>query len=253
MEITEFLTKIDLKGATNTIFKKEEKDAKIVSETGETIKKISGINSYTYFDNGSSAVTGFLRYEKPFPEQIFSLSPSVLKGILEEADNLEVVDSFLVGKTDNGNIVKDLELTKWRTVRAKYDNPPVLIKNNIVKTIIRRSQIIDPASLTIVGDGNELVFTTYSNIGSSSSKVKIKSDLKVESMLEASTFLEILRMVGDMDIRLYIDSSNLEDRKKSPVKIEIFDSNTIISYYITETIKPELKKEVKEEENLEMN
>ena len=235
MEISEFLTRIDLKGADGTLFKREEKDVKIVTNGVERTEKRVGINTYTFFENGSAGAVGFIMYDKEFPEQVFSMNPSILKKILEESQDIQIEDTFLVGKSNHGDIREDIEPAKWRTVKGKYDNPPIKIKKDIISRIIKRSQIIDPNRITLKSDGKELTIMMYSRIGSSTSEVKIPCEQIVETEPEGSMFLEILDRVGDQDMNLYVDVLNPEGRKRSPTKIEISDKTAVISYYITET------------------
>lgn len=235
MEISEFLTRIDLKGADGTLFKREEKDVKIVTNGVERTEKRVGINTYTFFENGSAGAVGFIMYDKEFPEQVFSMNPSILKKILEESQDIQIEDTFLVGKSNHGDIREDIEPAKWRTVKGKYDNPPIKIKKDIISRIIKRSQIIDPNRITLKSDGKELTIMMYSRIGSSTSEVKIPCEQIVETEPEGSMFLEILDRVGDQDMNMYVDVLNPEGRKRSPTKIEISDKTAVISYYITET------------------
>ena len=108
MEISEFLTRIDLKGADGTLFKREEKDVKIVTNGVERTEKRVGINTYTFFENGSAGAVGFIMYDKEFPEQVFSMNPSILKKILEESQDIQIEDTFLVGKSNHGDIREDI-------------------------------------------------------------------------------------------------------------------------------------------------
>lgn len=247
MELSEFLTRIDLKGADGTLFKKETKEVKIVSDGVERIEKREGINTYTFYDNGSAGVVGFIMYDKDFPEQVFKINPSILKKIIGEVQSIQIDDTFLVGKSTHGDIKEDIEPAKWRSVKGKYDSPPIRIKKDFISRIIRRSQIVDPNRITLKSDGKELTITMYSRIGSSISEVKIPCEQIIEAEPEGSMFLEILDKVEDQDVNLYVDIINPEGRKRSPTKIEISDKNTVISYYITEvhvsTSKP---KEVEE-------
>jgi hypothetical protein len=235
MELSEFLTRVDLKGADGTLFKREEKDVKIVSNGVERVEKRVGINTYTFFDNGAAGAVGFIMYDKEFPDQVFAMSPSILSKILEESQDLQIEDTFLVGKSSHGDIREDIEPAKWRTVKGKYDNPPIRIKKDFISRIIRRSQIIDPNRITLKSDGKELTIMMYSRIGSSTSEVKIPCEQIVETEPEGSMFLEVLNRIGDQDVNLYVDAVNPEGRKRSPTKIEISDKNSTISYYVTET------------------
>ena len=264
MELSEFLTRIDLKGADGTLFKREEKDVKIVSNGVERMEKRNGINTYTFFDSGSAGVVGFTTYDKDFPDQVFKMNPSILKKILEESQELQIEDTFLIGKSDHGDIREDIEPAKWKTVRGKYDNPPIRLKKDILSRVIRRSQIIDPNRITIKSDGKELTIMMYSRIGSSTSEIKMPCDQVLEAEPECSMFLEILDKLGDEDANLYVDILNPEGRKRSPTKIEISDKNSVISYYITETHvstskqkedgeKPKKSKKPKDESKEETN
>lgn len=235
MELSEFLTRIDLKGADGTLFKREEKDVKIVSNGIERVEKKVGINAYTFFDNGSAGAVGFIMNDKEFPDEVFKMNPSILKKILEESQDIQIEDTFLVGKSNHGDIREDIEPAKWRTIKAKYDSPPIRIKKDIISRIIRRSQIIDPNRITLKSDGKELTIMMYSRIGSSTSEVKIPCDQIVETEPEGSMFLEILDRIGDQDVSLYVDAVNPEGRKRSPTKIEITDKTSVISYYVAET------------------
>ena len=120
MEIEEFLTRIDLKGADSTIFKKEKKEITFLKNGTEEKKEVDGISTFTKTDNGSSAVSGFLIYNKKFPKKVFSMQPSILKKILSETDDIDITDkmnidgeevdgTFLVGLSKEGNIYEDIE------------------------------------------------------------------------------------------------------------------------------------------------
>ena len=225
MEIEEFLMKMDMKGANNTFYKKEK--------DGE-----AGINAYTKFNDGSSAVVGFIKYDKDFPEEVFSMNPGILSKIISESDSIYVEDTFLVGTSIYGNIKEDIEPATWKTIKSQYDNPAVKIQKEYINKIIRRAEIIDPNKVTLKGDGKELTITLYSKIGSSVSEVKIPCELEMDSTPWFSSFMDTLNMVRDFDINLYVDIDNPEGRRKSPIKIEIEDGNSKISYYVTETYNP---------------
>ena len=226
MEIEEFLTKMDMKGANNTFYKKE-KDG------------ITGINAYTKFNDGSSAVVGFIKYEKDFPEEVFSMNPGILSKIISESDSIYIEDAFLVGTSIYGNIKEDIEPATWKTINAVYENPPVKIQKEYINKIIKRSEIIDPNKVTLKSDGKELTITLYSKIGSSISEVKIPCELKIDSTPWFSSFMDTLNMVRDYDVNLYVDVDKPENRRRSPIKMEIEDDNSKISYYVTETYDPQ--------------
>lgn len=254
MEISEYLTRINLKGADSTLFKREEKEVKVVSENGESIEKILGINSYTYFETGNASVAGFIKYEKEFPDTVFSIDPETLNRIMNESETIEIVDSTLIGKSKYGDITKSVKLTKFRKALSKYDNPAILLKNDIIQKIINRDRIVNTSYVVIKGDGTNLIFTLYPKMEEGVAKVIIPSEIITEYKFDATTFMEVLKQIGSMDVRLYLDTVLPEDRKKSPMKIEVTDKNAMIAYYVTEAItglssepKKEKKKEVKED------
>ena len=258
MEIEEFLTRMNIKGADNTFYKREEKDVKIINNEEESIEKRLGINVYTRFNDGSAAVVGFITYDKTFPDDIFSMNPGVLAKILSESDSIYIDGTFLVGTSKYGDIKEDIEPETWKTIKAKYENPPIVIKSEYINKLLKRSEIIDPNRITLKSDGKELIITLYSKIGSSISQVKIPCNFIIEAEPWTNPFLEVLDRVKDYDINLYVDAMNPQDRKKSPIKIEISDKTAVISYYITETHiisnkeeKPKNKKEKKEEKEVE--
>lgn len=241
MEISEFLTRIDLKGADGTLFRKEERELTILNGTEKKVETKTGINIYTKFDNGSSAVTGFILYDKDFPSQTFKMSPNLLKKILEQTDNITLEDTFLVGHAPDGNIFEDIEPDEWKTINIKYTNKPIKIKKDIISKILKRSEIIDPNKITLVSDGQQMVITLYSKIGSSKSEIKFDCDVVVSAEPQSTTFFNILDRIGENDVNLLIDNDN----SKKPIKLEISDKNAVIAYYVMNTYteeKPVVKK-----------
>lgn len=234
MEISEYLTRINLKGADNTLFKREEKEVKIVRDGKESIEKVLGINSYTFFENGTAAVSGFIRYDKEFPEQVFAINPEILQRVLELSERIEIVDSFLIGRSKSGDVSRDLEFMKWRKAQAKYDNPSVSIKNNVIQNILAKDLVIDSSYVTFMGDGETLVLTLHPKIGQGEGKILIPSEIKTECRFDSSMLMQVLKLVGSSDVRLFLDIVSPEGRKKSPMRLDVADKNAQISYFVTE-------------------
>ncbi len=256
MEITEYLNRINLKSADTTLFKKETKEVKLVREGEEVVETINGISTYTFYENGSAGVVGFLRYDKSFPDQVFSIDPAILSKILDLTDSIDIEDTFLVGKSKYGEIRRDLVLKKWRSVRAKYDNEPLTIRNEIIQRIVNTNEIVDSSYITLEGDGEKLTFTMFPKITNGEAKVVIPSVLKTSYRFDSTVFMEVLKTLGSNDAKFYMDVVEPEGRKKSPIKIELNDKNAQIEYYVTEAMvevsqeKVE-KKPVNEAENEE--
>ena len=257
MEISEFLTRIDLKGADSTIFKKEKKEITFLKNGTEEKKEVDGISTFTKTDNGSSAVSGFLIYNKKFPKKVFSMQPSILKKILSETDDIDITDkmnidgkevdgTFLVGLSKEGNIYEDIEPSQWWTLKIPYDEKPVKLTQEIIAKILRRKEIIDPNKVVISSDGKIMTVKLFSKIGSSNTEIKFPCDIKIDAEPEPTTFMAILDKVGDKDVEMYIDRD-----KKKPLKFEIKDDNFVIEYYNAETYNPQ-EKENNEEVNEEV-
>lgn len=236
MDITEYLNRINLKSADTTLFKKEMKDVKLVKDGKETKESITGISTYTFFENGSAGVVGFLRYENDFPEQVFSIDPTILNKILELTDSIEIEDTFLVGKSKYGEIKRDLNLEKWRTLKIEYENEPLEISNEIIQRIIKTDNIIDSAYITMEGDGKNLIITLFPKMTNSEAKIVIPSKIKTSYKFNSFTFMEVLKILGTSNVKFYMDNIQHEERKNLPLKIELTDTNAQISYYITEVI-----------------
>lgn len=249
MEISEFLTRIDLKGSDGTLFKKEERKLTVLSGTEKKEEIRTGINIYTIFENGSSAVTGFIIYDKGFPEDVFKVNPSLLKKILEQTGNITLEGSFLVGHAPDGNIFEDIEPSKWRTINIKYNSKPIKISKDIITKILKRSEIIDPNKVTFISDGQQMVITLYSKIGSSKSELKFDCNVVVEAEPDVVTFFNILDRIGDQDINVYIDNTG-QDRNK-PIMIETSDKNSVISYFVMDIFDKEKEESVKKKNKKE--
>lgn len=234
MEISEYLTRINLKGADNTLFKREEREVKLVKDGKESLTKILGINSYTFFENGSGAVLGFIRYEKEFPEQVFALDPEVLQKVMEISDSITIEDTFLVGKTKYGDVKRDLKFMKWRRASGKYENDPLTLKHELIQGILDRNSVIDSSYVTIVGDGTNLGLTLFPKIGQGTAQINIPSEINTDCRFESTMFMEILKLTGSSDARLYLDIPNPEDRKTSPMRLDVTDKNAQITYYLTQ-------------------
>lgn len=269
MDITEYLNRINLRSADATLFKKEEKEVKIVRDNEEVVENIKGISTYTYFENGSAGVVGFLRYEKSFPDQVFSIDPAILNKMLDLTDSIDIEDTYLVGKSKYGEIRRDLVLKKWRRVQAKYDNEPLIVKNDLIQRIVSTDSIVDSSYITLEGDGEKLTITMFPKITNGEAKIVVPTDIKTSYRFDASIFMEVMKIIGSANVKFYMDTVEPEGRKKSPIKIELTDKNAQIAYFVTEAMvevsqtktekkskKEETKKEKKEpvkEESVEKN
>ena len=261
MEIDEFLTRIGVKESNPTIFRLEERATLNVDNlgNGNATEVLKGVKTYTNTEDKSVSVVGFLAYDKPFPESVFAIPSEDLRNLLAESERIEIQESKLMGYGAMDFAFNLQVLEKGKTIKLTYDNQPIPLDKDTVKKILRVATVLgikdtDSTSSTFIdADGTEIVITLSNKTGNKG-KVTIKSDFpEIHSRFE-SRFVECLKLIGDHDAELNLDGYDPKREHKAHglARIEMTDSNAIISYYIHEiTQKVQESKKAKKEKKEE--
>lgn len=261
MEIDEFLTRIGVKEASPTIFKIEERATLNVNnpENGEATETLKGIKTYTKTEDKSIIVIGFLTYDKPFPEQVFAIPSEDLRNLMAESERIEIQESKLMGYGAMDFSFNLQILDNSKTIKPKYDNDPVFLDKDTIKKILRVANVLDikdsdsTSSTYVDADGEKLTITLVNKLGNKGTVVIPSKFPEIHSRFE-NRFVECLKLVGDNDVELNLDGYNpaREHKAHGLARIEMMDSNAIISYYIHEiTQKVQESKKAKKEKKEE--
>ncbi len=252
MEIDEFLTRIDVQKANPSVFRISERS--ILDEfKGDSKGEIRGIWSHTTTADRSISVVGFSKYDKPFPEKVFAMSAKDLRNLLAETDKIEIEDSYLHASGDMDFRFKLEVMEKGKGLHLTYDNPSITLPKEAIQKIIKIDSIVDSTSAFVDTDG-EFVTITLKNKESNSGKVKIPSTFPEFHARFEERFVEALKLIGNNDATLNLDGYDPKREHKAHglAKLELRDSDTIISYYINEvTQKVQEQKKTKKPEEKE--
>lgn len=239
MEIDEFLMRIGVKEASPTIFRVEERpalDAEKLPVNGEAVNKLRGIRTHTNTQDRSVSIVGFIVYEKSFPEQIFAIPSGDLKNILAESERIEISGSKLIGYGGGTDFAFNLQvMEKGKGLHLQYDYPPMVLVTGVIKRILRIDSMLDSESVFIDTDGSIAKITLQGKTGNIG-KVIIASEFPPFHARFENRFVECLKLIGDNEATLNLDGY---DRKREHnahglAKIELVDSNAMITYYISE-------------------
>ena len=238
MEIDEFLNRIGIKDASPTIFRLEEREI--------NTEKKRGIRTHTNVTDGSVSIVGFIAYNKPFPDQIFAIPSEDLKNILRESERIEIMDSKLMGY-GNVDFAFNLQvLEKGKGIHLQYDNPEILLDKENIKKILKIDSILSSTSVFIDTDGKNVIITLQNKIGNIG-KVTIPSNFPEFHARFEGRFVECLKLAGDTNVSFNLDGYDpkRDHKMHGLARIEVTDSNAMISYYINEiTQKVQEKKKV---------
>ncbi len=255
MEIEEFLTKISLSGADPTIFTLYEKGKNVTAKGKELFYDDRTLKIYTRAED--SGVVGTIKYDKPFPKQIFAMEPSNLKNILSESDEVDIDGSYLVatGKMDFKWKLQVLGSSK--TMDFKYEREDIPLTKEMVAKIIRADRIMDTSGVKIVSDGKEVVIEISGKIKENTVKLKIPVATKPFDAIYEKRFIECIKLAGERDISFNVDGrkEGVGDTVRGAGKLEITDENAKITYYITEVTRGvnEERKSVKSEQEKDVD
>ena len=257
MEIDEFLTRIGVKDANPTIFRIEERvalDAEKLPVDGKVVEKMRGIRTHTSTKSRSVSVIGFIVCADPFPEQIFAIPSNDLRNVLAETDMIDIKDSKLLGYGDDVDFAFNLQvLEKGKGLHLKFDNPPIVLEKEIVKRILKVDSILASSSAFVDTDGEYARITLRDKTGNAG-KVTVKSTFPEFHARFEERFVECLKLLGDNGATLNLDGYDpgREHKAHGLAKIELLDSNAIISYYVNEiTQKVQEQKKAKKEKEEE--
>jgi hypothetical protein len=250
MEIDEFLTKISLSSADPTIFTLYEKGKNVTPTGKEVVYNERTLKIYTRAED--SGVVGTIKYDKPFPKQIFAMEPSNLKNILFESDEVDIDGTYLVatGKMDFKWKLQVLGSSK--TMDFSYEREDILLTKDVVAKIIRADRIMDTSAVKIVSDGNEVVIEISGKIRDNTVKLKIPVVTKPFDAMYEKRFIECIKLAGERDVYFNVDGrkKGVPNAVRGAGKLEITDDNAKITYYITEVTRSvnEERKSVKSEQ-----
>lgn len=252
MEIDEFLTRISVSDATPTIFRISER-TELDEFSRESKGTLKGIWSHTNTTDRAITVSGFIIYDKPFPEQIFAIPSGDLRNVLAETERVEIRGSYLLGYGEMDFQFKLEIMNAGKGLHLTYDNPDVFLTKEMIKKIIKIDRYIDSVNAFVDADGKSLSIRLENRNGNSG-KVTMESDFPEFHARFEKRFVECLKLVGDNDATLNLDGydSKREHKAHGLGRIQVRDTNAIITYYMNEiTQKVQEQKKSKKSKDAE--